>query len=272
MLNVLTGIGVHHISRWIFNCYVVADGGNAKPFVVDAGIPLHAAAVTAVLTDELGGSGDDLALITATHCHVDHVAGAPSLHERTGAELHLPAKARDYLDGEEPRTPNLRQMAKMTPVLTDQRFDRAGLWNLARNAKVAGYGSGPFTMPVAPAGFLDDGETLPQAPDWEVIRTPGHTDDSISFYNSATRTLLSGDAVLTFRDHAWFNPEITDESLSAATEDRLRSLAVDHLLPGHGRPVHRRDIMSNAWSFRDRARDHGYPLLGCKWLSRAVNR
>ncbi|KAA0234041.1 MAG: putative metallo-hydrolase YflN [Acidimicrobiales bacterium] len=272
MLNVLTAIGVHHISRWIFNCYLVADGGAGRPFVVDAGVPLNAAAVTAVLTGELGRSSEDLALVTATHCHVDHVAGAPLLHERTGAAVHLPAKARDYLAGEEPRTPGLRQMARMTPVLTDQRFDIAGLWNLVRNAKAAGYGSGPFTMPIKPTGFLDDGQTLPQAPDWEVIRTPGHTDDSISFYNAAGRTLLSGDAVLTFGGHGWFNPEITDESLSAATEDRLRSLAVDHLLPGHGRPVHGRDLMSKAWSFTDRARDHGYPLLGCKWLSRGTTR
>lgn len=33
-------IGIHACSRWLFNCYVIADGGSGRPFVVDPGLPI----------------------------------------------------------------------------------------------------------------------------------------------------------------------------------------------------------------------------------------
>jgi glyoxylase-like metal-dependent hydrolase (beta-lactamase superfamily II) len=71
-----------------------------------------------------------------------------------------------------------------------------------------------------------------------VVATHGHSDHSIALWNPATRTLLSGDAVLTARGKAWHTPEIVDAASAAATRKRLEELPVAHLLPGHGRPVH----------------------------------
>ena len=117
--------------------------------------------------------------------------------------------------------------------------------------RVAGYGTAAgmrWTGP-SPGGGLADGQPLPGAPDWTVVDANGHTDDSIALWNSTTRTLLSGDAVLTARGKAWHTPEIVDAVSAAATRKRLEELPVAHLLPGHGRPVH---VAETVWRLQRR--------------------
>lgn len=80
------------------------------------------------------------------------------------------------------------------------------------------------------------------SPGWEILSVPGHTDDSTAFWHAGSATLIPGDAVLSARGLAWFTPETVDDDLAAGSERRLRALKVEHLLPGHGLPVHRRDV------------------------------
>ncbi len=97
-----------------------------------------------------------------------------------------------------------------------------------------------------PARPLEDGQLLPGAPDWEVLYVPGHTDDSLALWHADSAPLLSGDAVLTARGRAWFTPETVDDAAARRSERRLRVLRVEHLLPGHGRPVHGVDVWEQA--------------------------
>src|SRR5262249_47152894 len=111
---------------------------------------------------------------------------------------------------------------------------------------------GHCRFPFEPKDWLEDGDTVPGAPDWTVVHTPGHTDDSISFYCERIHTMLSGDAVLAVGRRPWFNPEDCDAELSAATEKRLRDYDVANLLPGHGRPVAGNDVWRTALSWDER--------------------
>jgi glyoxylase-like metal-dependent hydrolase (beta-lactamase superfamily II) len=167
--------------------------------------------------------------------------------------VHLPAAARGYLEGVSPRTPSLRAIARIWPTVFDQPFDSHGAVEAARGTKVAGYGTpGGMRWPEGGAvSFLTDGDPLPGAPDWEVVATPGHTDDSLAFWHAKTLTLMSGDAVLSVDGRAWITPETVDDSASADTAERLRHLDVAHLLPGHGRPVHGESLTANAWGPND---------------------
>lgn len=227
-------LGITRLSRWIFNCYVLH--GNAGVVVVDAGLPRAATDLESVL-DRLGGT---LHAVVATHGHSDHVAGAPELSARHGAPIWLPATTLGYLDGAGPRTPSPAKAARIWPTLMDQPLDRVGVAGLVTGTRVAGYGTPAgmrWTGP-HPAGGLSDGQPLPGAPEWTVITASGHTDDSLALWNPTTRTLLSGDAVLTAGGKAWHTPEIVDAASAATTRRRLEQLPVAHLLPGHGRPVH----------------------------------
>ncbi len=239
VIDDMPDLGITRLSRWIFNCYVLQSRDGAV--VVDAGLPRVARDLAAVL-DRLGGA---LHAVVATHGHSDHVAGAADLATRHSAPIWLPATTLTYLDGARPRTPTPARAARIWPTLIDQPFDRVGAAGLLSGARVAGYGT-PAGMRWAgppPGGGLADGQPLPGAPDWTVVNADGHTDDSIALWNSATRTLLSGDAVLSVRGKAWHTPEIVDAVSAAATRKRLEELPVAHLLPGHGRPVHVADTV-----------------------------
>ena len=45
----LPDVGITVLSRWIFNCYVVHNGGDGRPLVVDPGIPSVTRAAIAAL-------------------------------------------------------------------------------------------------------------------------------------------------------------------------------------------------------------------------------
>jgi len=79
---------------------------------------------------------------------------------------------------------------------------------------------------------------VPGAAAWAVLAAPGHTDDSVVLWHDASRTLISGDAVISARGRAWITPETVDTEAATATAAHLQGLPVAHLLPGHGRPVH----------------------------------
>lgn len=131
-------------------------------------------------------------------------------------------------------------MAAIWPTLIDQPFDRAGAAGLLSGSRTAGYGTrrGMLWSGPEPAGKLVDGQGVPGAPGWRVIAAPGHTDDSVVLWNEASRTLISGDAVLSARGRAWVSPEVVDSTAARHTAELLTQLPVAHLLPGHGREVH----------------------------------
>ncbi len=192
-------------------------------------------------------------VVVATHGHADHVGGLPTL-AACGGEVSLPVRIRDYVEGEQPRSPGPRMVAKIAPVLSEQPRDLRSLTEVLRSQRHIGYDSRATRFEDPPDHWLTDGDEVPGAPDWLVLHTPGHTDDSTSLWNPRARVLLSGDAVLSIRGRAWFTPELVDPSIAVETEERLRPLDVGHLLPGHGRPVIGASVMDHALSPGDRRR------------------
>lgn len=244
MFDAYAEVGVLQFSRWIFNCYVIEDGGAGSPVVVDAGMPSTAADVVR----HLGLCQDMEALsILTTHGHSDHLGGVATLAAATPVQLHLPELDREYLAGQVPRSPTIKAIARILPVMRETRFSVGSLVEAGKAGRSVGFGShAPFRVPVPASEYLTDGQSVASAPDWAVIHTPGHTDDSTSYYNAKTRTLFSGDAVVTIKGRAWFTPEYVDQAIMADTEARLRDLQVDHLFPGHGRPISGTDLLRDA--------------------------
>lgn len=241
---------VYRSSSWIFNCYAI-EGDHGQTVLVDPGLPI----TTRRALDRvhsLGRAGEALHAV-ATHGHVDHVGGMPLLRREHNALTYLPGRCERYLAGEVPRTFPTRTALRFFPMVGQQKFSITPLRELAAASKAIGFAgaSAAFQFPYAPDGYLQEGATLPGAANWHILDVPGHSDDSVCFYNPQTATLISGDAVLTHNGRAWFNPEIVDLAATAITEERLRSLEVRHLLPGHGLPISGH-VWKNAISHRER--------------------
>lgn len=234
MVEHLPELGVTVVSRWIFPCYVVHDGGAGRPLVVDPGLASHVPVVRDVLAGLPGGNRP---VVASTHAHADHVAGLPALSD-AGAEVLLPDQIRRWRDeGVAPVLPGLAAVASIGPVFVDQSVDLGALRDLASTAQEIGVDPTGLKLPLEPAGWLVDGAPVPGAPDWRVVAAPGHTDDSTALWRASDGLLCSGDAVLGVGRRAWFSPELADVEAAGATEERLRGLDVAVLLPGHGRPV-----------------------------------
>ncbi len=251
----LPEIGVTVISKWVYNCYVIHDGGDGRPFVVDLGVPSQLPLVTEVLRSHDADLAD-LGAAIATHGHADHVGGLPALRQSASTAVHLPQALSAMRDGTIPlRPPGLRAMAQILPVLATQPRDLPATREFLETSKVIGWDGKGVRLPFEPDTWLADGDHLPGLPDWQILSTPGHSDDSTCLYHAPTRTLLSGDTVLSVEGRGWFNPEYVDGRQSASTEVRLRGLDVEHLLPGHGLVVTGGNVMDQALSFAERPAD-----------------
>lgn len=248
----LPEIGVTVVSRWVFNCYVVHDRGDGRPLVVDLGLPSQLPVVREVLRDH-GQDPDDLGAVIATHGHVDHVAGLTALRPDDRVDILLPRTVEGMLAGSRAlRSPGPAAMSRILPVVAEQPRDWSALGEMRPLMGRIGYDHRRIAFPRTPDGWLDDGADLPGASDWTVVHAPGHTDDATCLHHAPTRTLISGDSVVSFGGRAWCNPEYVDAAHSASTAERLRSLPVEHLLPGHGLVVTGADVMGDAWSHDDR--------------------
>ncbi|RDI43630.1 MBL fold metallo-hydrolase [Nocardia mexicana] len=232
-------LSVTRVSRWFFNCYLVT-GDDHTIIAVDPGLPNIADDLESVTA----GMPGSVRIAAATHGHGDHVGGAAALARRYSARIHLPAVTLTYLGGTRPRTPSPAQMARAWRLPVGQPFDRKGAIGAVRATMSAGFG-GPRGMLWSgpdPGKGLEEGMSLPGAPEWTVLHAPGHTDDSIVFWNERTGALLSGDAVVSIAGRPRFAPDTVDRTAANRTRHRLSKLPVRHLLPGHGVPIHAESV------------------------------
>jgi glyoxylase-like metal-dependent hydrolase (beta-lactamase superfamily II) len=180
--------------------------GVDEAALVDTGYVTHADQTLALVESALGARPLDRVL--NTHLHSDHCGGNAALQQR------YPALRTDIPPGE---------------AALVERWDERGLSFLATGQTCPRF---RFT------GLLQPGtECLLGDSAWEVHSAPGHDPHSIILFDSASRTLISADAL-------WENgfgiafPELAGEPSfgeMAATLDRIEALAPLQVIPGHGR-------------------------------------
>jgi glyoxylase-like metal-dependent hydrolase (beta-lactamase superfamily II) len=164
------------------NTWLVAEPGSATAIVIDPGPEddRHLRRICAVAAER----GQRVTDIVLTHRHFDHSAGAPRLHELTGA-----------------------------PVRAVDPAHRLG------------------------SEGLTGGEVLDSAGcELRVIRTPGHTPDSISLQIPADGVVLTGDTVLGRGTAVIADDGSLGDYLESVHSLRAIAESTDlrQLLPGHG--------------------------------------
>ncbi len=184
--------------------------GEDGLMAVDVGSHGCAMDIANYLTTALNRPISDIRYITATHFHIDHIGGIGHLLDMCPSSTRVVfySAVDDYISGRR-KIPLIKNWFVGFPsaTLVSTRYLRKtshlcigtlagiplpGLRNITRlpfeknRIDYFGHKSGSKTCCLNNFGF---GE-------WEVIKTPGHTEDSICFFNDSTGELLTGDLIV----------------------------------------------------------------------------
>lgn len=141
--------------------------------------------------------------IVLTHCHFDHIAYVREIARICSAPVHI------------------------------HRLDAPGLLSDTLSLSMHFGASAPGHHP---SRLLVEGDRVG---DLLVLHTPGHTPGSICLLDEREHALFSGDTVFTDGGFGRFDFPGGSRADLLQSLDRLSSLEVEGLYPGHGSPVER---------------------------------
>ena len=205
---------VHWLETGHANSYLItAEEGLS---LVDTGSPGNTEPILDAIR-QLGRQPVALKRILITHADWDHAGNIAALHEATGAAVFAGEQTATLLQkGEVPRHLPRPLHYLLRPLL---RFD---------------------PVPADAIRVLAPGERLPLLDELEVLATPGHTADHVSFFSRATGALFAGDSLNTRGAQLRLGPKIIAADFEQARHSARRLLALTPALfaCGHGRPLH----------------------------------
>jgi glyoxylase-like metal-dependent hydrolase (beta-lactamase superfamily II) len=219
---------VFRFSHGVSNFYLVEEGG--KMILIDAGVsgdwgPFLKAARS------MGRSLDNLEAILLTHAHSDHTGFAERARTEAGSRVWVHEADSAVARGGHP-PPN---EARLRPYLRYRETWRT-LFGLLLHGGVK-------IVPVLDASTFKDGQVLDVAGRPQAILIPGHTAGMAAIFLERRGALFTGDGLvtrnpLTGRVGPQIMPRALNRSSAQALESlgRLRGVAAELLLPGHGEP------------------------------------
>ena len=211
------------------NAYMLGER-HAPWVLVDAG--LHGTAdMIARLAEQRQGRPPEAVILT--HGHFDHVGALGPLLERWRVPVYAHPLEIPYLTGQSAYPP------------PDPGVD-FGLMSLSSPL----YPPGPFDFRPHVLPLPADG-SVPGAPGWRWISTPGHSPGHVSLWREEDRTLIAGDAFVTTAQESLFSAltqfptEVrrppayytSDWGAAKASVQRLEALKPQLAATGHGTPM-----------------------------------
>ncbi|UCE34949.1 MAG: MBL fold metallo-hydrolase [Deltaproteobacteria bacterium] len=231
---------VHSIRGGYANTYLIEDGDSCV--AVDVGTAVAANRI-AQCFNRRSLDTSRLKLVTATHFHIDHVAGISRLVDLfPEVEVCFFQSVGEYL----------KRKTKLCLIRPSLWLEAVTVF-IALDAHIrntaAALVSDKFGIPLPvlrtwlPSKYhaactLCEGQPLPYLPHWELIATPGHTTDSICFYNRQEKTLITGDTILSTSGRCELNSFCCDPTAIRRSFQKLLPLTVANIYPGHGNPLH----------------------------------
>ena len=229
----------------IAQTYLITDEKDGL-MVVDCGSVGAAEAVEVFCTHTLKRSLIAIRIIAATHFHIDHIGGIAALlakcSPKTTVLFHPLVRA--YLKAGRPLSPMRHWVTGLVPTLIAGGFFGVRKWSDLTLDGPAGVPL-PFFRDCQRVSYVDrirylEGNRLPRSRigfgGWEVIAAPGHTEESVIFYNEASGELITGDLILGrkggrgYLNRFCWNEEQSQRAFAALTE----KLHVRIIFPGHG--------------------------------------
>ncbi|MES2713444.1 MAG: MBL fold metallo-hydrolase [Pseudomonadota bacterium] len=213
--------------------------GTADSWVlVDAGLKGSASGIIRAAEQHFGKGAKPKAVIL-THGHFDHVGAFPALFETWDVPVYAHALEAPFLTGQSPYPPPDPTVGKGMMALLSFTYPNKPIDLGGRLRLLPGDGSVPF------------------APSWRWIHTPGHTPGHVSLFRDSDRCLIAGDAFVTtkqesvamvatqkegvFGPPSYFTP---DWNAAHASVSRLAKLDPEIAATGHGKPLRGPELRS----------------------------
>ena len=205
------------------NCYLMKT--ETGYFLIDTGIAKRRGQLEREL-QEAGCQPGDLKLIIITHGHLDHAGNTAHLREKYAVKIAM--HKGDY------------SMVESGDMFVDARGGvMIGLVGFLM--KVLGLSDyEKFTPDI----FLEDSQDLSSyGLDATIIHTPGHSKGSIGILTTGG-DLFCGDLLVNM-DKPAKNTLIDDPVEYVASVERLRTLEIKTVYPGHGKPFRMEQFIEN---------------------------
>ena len=225
--------------------YLISDENDGL-MVVDCGSIGAARAVEDFCTHTIKRSLMAIRIIAATHFHIDHIGGIAALlskcSPKTTVLFHPLVKA--YLKAGRPLSPMQNWVTGLIPTLVAGGFFGVRKWSDLVFDGPAGVPL-PFFRDLQRVSYADrirflEVNRLPRSRigfgGWEVIAAPGHTEESVVYYNVASGELIAGDLILGRKDgRGYVNRFCWDVEQTRRTFLALAEMIrVRIIFPGHG--------------------------------------
>jgi glyoxylase-like metal-dependent hydrolase (beta-lactamase superfamily II) len=244
----------------------IAFVGSREGWVlVDAGVAGYGNAIISAAC-ELFGADRRPDAIVLTHGHFDHVGSLAPLLRRWDVPVYAHTLELPYLDGRSSYPPP-------DPLV--------GGGAMAWSSKL--YPRGPIDLDGRVRRLPEDG-SLPGAPGWRWMHTPGHSPGHVSFVRAADRAVIAGDAIVTTKQEsliavatqrqelhgppAYFTP---DWHAAARSVRALAALEPTLLVTGHGVPMEGAKLHRALMMLADRFEELEVPSRGRYVVSPAVS-
>lgn len=195
------------------NVYIIE---TEKGYIlVDAGMPDKVEKIERFLSEK-NARLKDITLIIITHVHYDHVGSLAALKEKSGAEVLVHEKEKEFLEQGRTNFPAgtvflSRLISKLSNLVSESKFKA-----------------------LSPDITIEDHYDLkPYGIDGEVIHTPGHTRGSISVIING-EDIICGDTLFNFMPHSVFPPFANDKKQLLKSWKKIQNFNCQRFYPGHG--------------------------------------
>ncbi|RYF01298.1 MAG: MBL fold metallo-hydrolase [Oxalobacteraceae bacterium] len=208
-----------------------AAAGDRGWILIDTGVVGTKREIVAAAASRFGANSRPAAIIQ-THGHFDHIGALEALSDEWDVPIYAHTLEHPFLTGQQSYpAPDTSAEGGIMPKLAPL-FPRS-----------------PIDVSRRLQALPSDG-SVPYAPGWRWIHTPGHTPGHVSLWRDADKTLVAGDAIITTGQESAYEvavqePEMhgppryfTPDWKSAARSAReLAALEPDLIVCGHGRAM-----------------------------------
>jgi glyoxylase-like metal-dependent hydrolase (beta-lactamase superfamily II) len=201
------------------NCYILAAPDGLT--LIDTGLPYSEKTILRYIAHK-GWSARELKRILITHADLDHYGCLAALQKESGACTYAsPIEARAIAKGQSSR-----------PI--DYRGD-----NLFQHLLIAFFSRIIKATPFQVDETLAEGQTLPVLGGLQVVETPGHAPNHLSFFAPSVGVLFCGDSMRSDDKGLYTSKSRNnwDQDVAKASVRKQAGLGAQIVCPGHGPAV-----------------------------------